>query len=64
MSDDVPSVLQRTLDLIEAEHFWKAAEMCRAQMTHRYGSEWNIACQACEIALQRRARELNPEIGK
>jgi hypothetical protein len=52
-----------TLRLIKAQHLWDAGEMCYALMNYPYGSQWNVACQHCGVAIQGVARDLDPFVG-
>jgi hypothetical protein len=52
------SITEFSMRRILAETYLAAAEECNKQKTHPWGSDWNMACQACEVALQQVAHDL------
>ena len=57
-------VLANTMLRIKAEYLWEAAAICRKQMDPNMDYIWNDACEACEAALQKLSRELDPNVDK
>jgi hypothetical protein len=47
-----------TMRVIKAEHLLLAADICEKQKDRPWGSEWNMAAQSCQVALQVYAKEL------